>query len=151
MAKTNKKSKGKTKPTKDKKKIRVSEMFKRDRDACIVRDKMLAEDGIKKPTRDIYKDDPCYRCKWAVEKRDKNLGPFDRRFSCTGISRICHGLDYAKEIINKGELLHGQQIVLNTAMLIGRVVKEGTIACVSGNDKPSCFQGDSLSDFLAKE
>lgn len=50
MAKTNKKSKGKTKPTKDKKKIRVSEMFKQDRDACIARDKMLAENGIKKPT-----------------------------------------------------------------------------------------------------
>ena len=151
MAKTNKRAKGKTKPTKDKKKIRIIEIFKRDRDACIARDKMLAENGIKKPTRDIYKDDPCYRCKWAIEKRDKNLGLFDRRFRCTGISRICSGLDYAKEIIKKEELLHGQEILLNIAMLIGRVVQEGTIACVPGNNKPSCFQEDSLSDFLAKE
>ena len=131
-----------------KKRSYVSDMMRRDMESCIEKDKELAKAGVQKPKKDIYKDDPCYGCKYAIANKNVR-GPFDRRFKCNGYSRIVNELEKAIEIIrDKKELLHGQQGVLFAAALIGERVANGHLECVNTTGKPSCFVGADLDEYL---
>ena len=150
MKKTTAKKVSKKTSLKDSKKKRsyVSDMMRRDMESCIERNKELALAGILMPKKDIFKDDPCYRCKFALENKDVS-GPFDRRFKCNGYSRIVNELEKAIVIIrDKKELLHGQQGILYAASLIGERVANGHLECVNTTGKPSCFVGADLDEYL---
>ena len=152
---TKKPSKNDTK----KKRSYVSDMMRRDMESCIEKDKELAKAGVKKPQRDIYTDDPCYGCKFAKENRDSNMGPFDRRFHCEGISRFTNQIGIAAGLIAEADaakdertrikfLLQAQRTMLYAAMIIGERVENGRLECVQTSGKPSCFIGAELGEYL---
>lgn len=144
--------------------------------SCIERDKKLAKDGIQKPKKDIFRDDPCYRCKFAIENK-KVEGPFDRRFKCNGFPRIINELESSIDIVKKsgighqkflnstypypntldgqmGEddvvknLLKAQQSILFAGSLISERIANGCLECVNTTGKPSCFVGANLDEYL---
>ena len=152
---TNKPSKKDTK----KKRSYVSDMMRRDRESCIERDNELAKAGVKKTKKDIYKDDPCYGCKFAKENRDSNIGPFDRRFHCEGISRFTNQIGEAAGLIAEADaakdertrikfLLQAQRAMLYAAMIVGERVENGRLECIQTSGKPSCFVGAELGEYL---
>ena len=142
-----------------KKRSYVSDMMRRDMESCIEKDKELAKAGIQKPKRDIYKDDPCYGCKFAKDNRDSNMGPFDRRFHCEGFSRFTNQIGIAAGLIAEADaakdertrikfLLQAQRTMLYAAMIIGERVENGRLECVQTSGKPSCFIGAELGEYL---
>lgn len=174
MKKVIKKTAAKTESKK--KRSYISDMVRRDMNSCIERDKKLAKDGIQKPKKDIFRDDPCYRCKFAIENK-KIEGPFDRRFKCNGFPRIINELESAIAIVKKsgighqkflnstysypntlggqiGEddvvksLLKAQQSILFAASLISERIANGCLECVNTTGKPSCFVGANLDEYL---
>lgn len=174
---TNKKSSKKSnKKDAKKKRSYISDMMRRDMESCIERNKELALAGILMPKKDIFKDDPCYRCKFAIENK-KVEGPFDRRFKCNGFPRIINELESAIDIVKKsgignqkflnstypypntfdgqmGEddvvksLLKAQQSILLAASLISERVANSFLECVNTTGKPSCFVGADLDEYL---
>lgn len=178
MKKTGEKKNTKTTKVKEssKKRSYISDMVRRDMDSCIERDKKLAKEGIQKPKKDIFRDDPCYRCKFAIENKYVD-GPFDRRFKCNGFPRIINELESAIAIVKKsgignqkflnstypypntldgqmGEddvvksLLKAQQSILLAASLISERIANSFLECVNTTGKPSCFVGANLDEYL---
>ena len=171
-----KSSKKSNKKDAKKKRSYISDMMRRDMESCLEKDKKLAKDGIKKPKKDIFRDDPCYRCKFAIENKYVD-GPFDRRFKCNGFPRIINELESAIDIVKKsgignqkflnstypypntldgqmGEddvvksLLKAQQSILLAASLISERVANSFLECVNTTGKPSCFVGADLDEYL---
>lgn len=175
---TAKKVSKKTSPKASKKnRSYVSDMMRRDMESCIERNKELALAGILMPKKDIFKDDPCYGCKFALENKEVS-GPFDRRFKCNGFPRIENELAKAIEVVRKcgignqkfissmsycpmtesghlteddvrNRLLHAQNVILHAASLIGERVANGKLECIETSGKPSCFVGTELDEYLA--
>ena len=129
----------------------IYDMMKRDMDSCRKRGEKLAAAGIKTPTKDIFKDDCCYGCWFAVENKDDNLGPFDRRYKCRGVSRAMRSIAEAHKILTEllnynpqadiwhqkttreeavERLMAAQKQLLDASSLIGVLVTDKTIACV---------------------
>ena len=151
------------------------DLMKTDMESCAESDKKLESAGIKKPMRDIYKDDCCYGCSFAIETKDENMGPFDRRYKCNGFSRILNPIATAYQLVKnvsgfkierdydqksktwsmKWEealegLLKAQQVLLVAASIIGERANGKPIDCVDSKEKPLCYYGGSLEDFLTK-
>ena len=170
---TNKKS---SKKDAKKKRSYISDMMRRDMESCLEKDKELAKAGVQKPKKDIFRDDPCYRCKFAIENKYVD-GPFDRRFKCNGFPRIINELESAIAIVKKsgignqkflnstdpypitldgqmGEddvvksLLKAQQSILFAASLISERIANSFLECVNTTGKPSCFVGANLDEYL---
>ena len=164
MKKTTANKSNKTQSNKSnfKKRSYISDMMRRDRELCKKRDKELEKAGVKKPTKDIYKDDPCYGCKFALENTNDDLGPFDRRFFCNGFSRMNIQLQQTMNQIKQASiaknkelgdriLLMAQNTLLYVASLIGERVANGMLECVDPiRGKPSCYNSPVLEDFLKK-
>lgn len=175
---TNKKSrKNSNKNDAKKKRSYISDMMRRDMESCLEKDKELAKAGVQKPKKDIFRDDPCYRCKFAIENKNVE-GPFDRRFKCNGFPRIINELESAINIVKKsgignqkflnstypypntlggemGEddvvknLLKAQQSILFAASLVSERIANGCLECVNTTGKkPSCFVGENLDEYL---
>lgn len=157
----------------DNKRSYVRDMIRRDMKSCIEQDDVLTKAGVKKPKKDIFKDDPCYGCAFAIDNKDVT-GPFDRRFKCSGFPRAINELTSAvkilkdastgkKEVIclngevikvpltskeTDGRLLRVQQGILLVASLIGEWLVNGHLECVQTSGKPSCFVGSELEEYL---
>lgn len=170
---TNKTKKGALQVDPKKKRSYISDMMRRDREACIEKDRELVAAGIKKPKKDIIRDDSCYGCAFAIDNKDVT-GPFDRRFKCSGFPRAINELTSAvkilkdastgkKEVIcRNGEVikvpltsketdyrfLSAQQGILLAASLIGERLANGYLECVQTSGKPSCFVGPELEEYL---
>ena len=148
------------------------DLMKADMESCATSDKALEKAGIKKLTRDIYKDDCCFGCKFALENMDEKIGPFDRRFVCFGITRILEQIIAAEQLIKENtnclpeyssssmkyalkekisrSFLSAQDHLLAAAHLIALHIKDTTLECEDGKERPSCFYGGSLEDFIKK-
>lgn len=154
-----KKTAAKTKDKcKKRSRCRESDLMRRDRKACIMRDKELAKAGVKPKCKDILKDDCCYGCKSALENKDA-YAPFDRRFVCDGFSRFTHQIGVAAGFLAEGYsakdettkirfLMKVQKELLYLAMIIGERVEKGKLECIETNGKPSCFVGAKLDEWL---
>lgn len=141
-----------------KSRCRELDLMRRDREACIMRDKELAKAGVKPKCKDILKDDCCYGCKFALENKEA-YAPFDRRFLCDGFPRLTHRIGVAAGLIAEGSsandeksrikfLLRAQSELLLAAMLIGERVENGRLECVQTTGRPSCFVGAKLDEWL---
>lgn len=126
-----------------------------------IEDEELAKRGFLKPKKDIFRDDCCYGCRFTIENRDDNLGPFDRRFYCQGVTRIIHVLKEAiatveqvsrfdtqassvsgKHITNEllmQRLLEAQSRILYAGNMIAERVATNHLECVTTHDRPSCY------------
>lgn len=170
-----KKNKKVVKKTEPKNRSYVRDMIKRDMESCAEKDIQDAKLGKAKPKRDIYKDDPCYHCTFAMENRDENIGPFDRRFVCFGITRILNLLMSAASIVKKvgnyvpspetslspsyisperrnQQLLKAQDRLLYVSHLIALLVRDGKLDCCEMKEmgKLPCYYGGSLEEFISK-
>lgn len=141
----------------------ISDMMRRDREACLEADKKLEQRGIKKPKRDLIKDDPCYGCRFALPSRDVNPLPFDRRFRCNGISRILLKICEAGNLIKAvsdynpddraqdwstkgtnsskfyGNLVSAIRSLSDATNLIAARIYAGELKCLKGEATKECF------------
>lgn len=169
---TNKKAKKALKKSEPKNRSYVHDMLKRDMESCAEKDAEDAKLGKAKPKRDIFKDDPCFGCKFAMENKDAN-GPFDRRFKCYGITRILEQIGAAATIIKElgqhlpsdsyvsttymnssdrnRKMLEAQGYILSAAQLISLSVRNGLLDCLeTRGNKPSCYF-NAVNEAVAKE
>lgn len=168
---TNKKAKKAEKKSEPKNRSYVHDMLKRDMESCAGKDAQDAKLGKAKPRRDIFKDDPCYGCRFAMENKDAN-GPFDRRFKCYGITRILEQIGAAATIIKElgqhlpsdsygsktymssadrnRKMLEAQGNILSAGQLISLSVRNDLLDCREPNGNiPSCYFS-AINEVMAK-
>lgn len=151
---------GDAKSVVDKLRMTTVDMYNEDRKACEKSDKALAKAGVEKKKKDIFADDVCHGCKFALERQDCE-GPFDRRYCCVNVKRIEDIIRYAlnkcleaksldistltwvyrerENKKNRRTFLEVNEALLAASNLITELAKDNFLPCSEESTKPMCY------------